>query len=112
MIRRPPRSTRTDTLFPYTTLFRSAPVAAQRDQHLDDQQQDERRHGIDDGIGQLSHGDVSHRLTKGPAAPGPASPTDRTGFASATPTPPPPCPDAASPPRTSARKSTRLNSRH
>src|SRR3546814_5464605 len=29
MIRRPPRSTRTDTLFPYTTLFRSAdPVAA------------------------------------------------------------------------------------
>src|SRR3546814_8834154 len=26
MIRRPPRSTRTDTLFPYTTLFRSIPV--------------------------------------------------------------------------------------
>src|SRR3546814_3827116 len=26
MIRRPPRSTRTDTLFPYTTLFRSQPV--------------------------------------------------------------------------------------
>src|SRR3546814_11419828 len=25
MIRRPPRSTRTDTLFPYTTLFRSPP---------------------------------------------------------------------------------------
>src|SRR3546814_4176035 len=25
MIRRPPRSTRTDTLFPYTTLFRSLP---------------------------------------------------------------------------------------
>src|SRR3546814_14036796 len=25
MIRRPPRSTRTDTLFPYTTLFRSRP---------------------------------------------------------------------------------------
>src|SRR3546814_17205842 len=45
MIRRPPRSTRTDTLFPYTTLFRSVagarrglclpldlhPVAARRD---------------------------------------------------------------------------------
>src|SRR3546814_3654019 len=36
MIRRPPRSTRTDTLFPYTTLFRSnlkgaqAQVAAQQ----------------------------------------------------------------------------------
>src|SRR3546814_2946947 len=26
MIRRPPRSTRTDTLFPYTTLFRSSPA--------------------------------------------------------------------------------------
>src|SRR3546814_1144686 len=25
MLRRPPRSTRTDTLFPYTTLFRSRP---------------------------------------------------------------------------------------
>src|SRR3546814_3031036 len=28
MRRRPPRSTRTDTLFPYTTLFRSAPDQA------------------------------------------------------------------------------------
>src|SRR3546814_3478124 len=27
MIRRPPRSTRTDTLFPYTTLFRSLAIA-------------------------------------------------------------------------------------
>src|SRR3546814_15687945 len=27
MIRRPPRSTRTDTLFPYTTLFRSRRLA-------------------------------------------------------------------------------------
>src|SRR3546814_2521262 len=45
MIRRPPRSTRTDTLFPYTTLFRSRgviacggelerAVAAQRQQRL------------------------------------------------------------------------------
>src|SRR3546814_2255550 len=30
MIRRPPRSTRTDTLFPYTTLFRSALEARSR----------------------------------------------------------------------------------
>src|SRR3546814_12269026 len=29
MIRRPPRSTRTDTLFPYTTLFRSPHVGDQ-----------------------------------------------------------------------------------
>src|SRR3546814_5821417 len=28
MIRRPPRSTRTDTLFPYTTLFRSKALSA------------------------------------------------------------------------------------
>src|SRR3546814_1697733 len=31
MIRRPPRSTRTDTLFPYTTLFRSYAAAASYD---------------------------------------------------------------------------------
>src|SRR3546814_16522948 len=31
MIRRPPRSTRTDTLFPYTTLFRSHGRGADRD---------------------------------------------------------------------------------
>src|SRR3546814_5701293 len=30
MIRRPPRSTRTDTLFPYTTLFRSPPARRRR----------------------------------------------------------------------------------
>src|SRR3546814_11507751 len=30
MIRRPPRSTRTDTLFPYTTLVRSDPAAQDR----------------------------------------------------------------------------------
>src|SRR3546814_2872517 len=30
MIRRPPRSTRTDTLFPYTTLFRSTSIKVQK----------------------------------------------------------------------------------
>src|SRR3546814_9317056 len=30
MLRRPPRSTRTDSLFPYTTLFRSAAFEARR----------------------------------------------------------------------------------
>src|SRR3546814_2693589 len=30
MIRRPPRSTRTDTLFPYTTLFRSPDAVLRR----------------------------------------------------------------------------------
>src|SRR3546814_3351430 len=33
MIRRPPRSTRTDTLFPYTTLFRSQPKAIDSNQN-------------------------------------------------------------------------------
>src|SRR3546814_3238996 len=33
MIRRPPRSTRTDTLFPYTTLFRSGYFAIARRMH-------------------------------------------------------------------------------
>src|SRR3546814_4617046 len=31
MIRRPPRSTRTDTLFPYTTLFRSDSISIAKD---------------------------------------------------------------------------------
>src|SRR3546814_9759949 len=36
MIRRPPRSTRTDTLFPYTTLFRSGfPVLAAIERYID-----------------------------------------------------------------------------
>src|SRR3546814_5181677 len=34
MIRRPPRSTRTDTLFPYTTLFRSPDLRRPRLSHL------------------------------------------------------------------------------
>src|SRR3546814_7378599 len=42
MIRRPPRSTRTDTLFPYTTLFRSAAVFAAMPEA-----QDEDRRGRD-----------------------------------------------------------------
>src|SRR3546814_16763587 len=34
MIRRPPRSTRTDTLFPYTTLFRSVVASLRNDRAL------------------------------------------------------------------------------
>src|SRR3546814_19466348 len=36
MIRRPPRSTRTDTLFPYTTLFRSVQLQARAVTDFDD----------------------------------------------------------------------------
>src|SRR3546814_5333487 len=34
MRRRPPRSTRTDTLFPYTTLFRSAMLIVADKEHI------------------------------------------------------------------------------
>src|SRR3546814_12018861 len=34
MIRRPPRSTRTDTLFPYTTLFRSYVLGDEADRRI------------------------------------------------------------------------------
>src|SRR3546814_20534266 len=36
MIRRPPRSTRTDTLCPYTTLFRSRGNGQKKERRLDD----------------------------------------------------------------------------
>src|SRR3546814_12202460 len=52
MIRRPPRSTRTDTLFPYTTLFRSALLHDRRGDH------EGRRHGFDVAalLDELLHG--------------------------------------------------------
>src|SRR3546814_992886 len=43
MIRRPPRSTRTDTLFPYTTLFRSLAVAHRLDAGAHDLGDERRR---------------------------------------------------------------------
>src|SRR3546814_2058524 len=50
MIRRPPRSTRTDTLFPYTTLFRSREI-----QRLD------RVHHISPHAWPAEHGFSQHR---------------------------------------------------
>src|SRR3546814_5449500 len=55
MIRRPPRSTRTDTLFPYTTLFRSLLV----ERHLRDQLGDEAVHLR---IGAHPSGGIDRRL--------------------------------------------------
>src|SRR3546814_12207910 len=50
MIRRPPRSTRTDTLFPYTTLFRSpgylGPAALNRAWTLVNDVRDGDRRGV------------------------------------------------------------------
>src|SRR3546814_19742105 len=64
MIRRPPRSTRTDTLFPYTTLFRSL-----RRQRLADQRallrgQLVAQHAARDGVPAAFHGklvDLPHQ---------------------------------------------------
>src|SRR3546814_7694027 len=49
MIRRPPRSTRTDTLFPYTTLFRSGERDTRPDLWLEGRQPNRRgpRRGVE-----------------------------------------------------------------
>src|SRR3546814_14250257 len=51
MIRRPPRSTRTDTLFPYTTLFRShvQPALASAQIHIRDITGSDLRGALADG---------------------------------------------------------------
>src|SRR3546814_1256166 len=59
MIRRPPRSTRTDTLFPYTTLFRSprrGPAHPQGE-----------RLGLPDGHARFRGSDVHGRPDRGDA---------------------------------------------
>src|SRR3546814_13959256 len=63
MIRRPPRSTRTDTLFPYTTLFRSprlragGPPLLLPERTLDGVPRGGRHHGRRDAA-QLRHGQI------------------------------------------------------
>src|SRR3546814_1293161 len=75
MIRRPPRSTRTDTLFPYTTLFRSAarqPVEAEADTEAEAVQQDRRGHeaeAVGEARGRGGHlGAVGDAVEHGKAA--------------------------------------------
>src|SRR3546814_4477437 len=81
MIRRPPRSTRTDTLFPYTTLFRSIifdvrhAFRAARDHHV----RRARLHhhcGLDDRLQSRTASAVElearHRLRETRREPGPA----------------------------------------
>src|SRR3546814_2000845 len=63
MTRPPPRSTRTDTLFPYTTLFRSAHVL-ERPRLVRAEHDRGRRSDADQLIGlgvELGHRDVVHR---------------------------------------------------
>src|SRR3546814_2919349 len=59
MLRRPPRSTRTDTLFPYTTLFRSRSLFHFASEHT------LKKRGLDDVSAMLGCSDrmaVAHRL--------------------------------------------------
>src|SRR3546814_4269115 len=63
MIRRPPRSTRTDTLFPYTTLFRSRQGAAAAD--VPRHRRDVRRHVAGHAAGRA---DTAGRPRQGRAA--------------------------------------------
>src|SRR3546814_21135511 len=64
MIRRPPRSTRTDTLFPYTTLFRSAGAARARTRR---HRPNRDRIGVDGGGGGAVRARV-RALSAGPGA--------------------------------------------
>src|SRR3546814_3805072 len=63
MIRRPPRSTRTDTLFPYTTLFRSVKllqVHAEGAVEVEDVGAD----GLAGGIGEVDAGEAEGILQR------------------------------------------------
>src|SRR3546814_6353430 len=64
MIRRPPRSTRTDTLFPYTTLFRSVVERAKLYRHARSTRQDARI--VEAGLG--DRGERRASLTSNRAA--------------------------------------------
>src|SRR3546814_2011510 len=66
MIRRPPRSTRTDTLFPYTTLFRSSPGSRGRSRHATGQSRGRNR--IGQGLAPRRDRDCC-RATEGKARP-------------------------------------------
>src|SRR3546814_11020657 len=68
MIRRPPRSTRTDTLCPYTTLFRSAGAVARLiDVVAGQHSEPDRSAGVDRGTRQAVGRGLAHVLEVGRA---------------------------------------------
>src|SRR3546814_17073417 len=87
MIRRPPRSTRTDTLFPYTTLFRSdaveaallAPEEADRDHGAEGNDEEyhphRRRKDQRQMVGQRARPVASHCSSTTPRPAGSTTPT-------------------------------------
>src|SRR3546814_11800224 len=97
MIRRPPRSTRTDTLFPYTTLFRSSEYDALLQGRQECGQNIDKLCYTSSGLA-VWGADRRHSLLHPASAVG-----DRRDFRSDI------C-DSIIPPRD--RKSTRLNSSH
>src|SRR3546814_3347607 len=99
MLRRPPRSTRTDTLFPYTTLFRSRFVGGKAVRPLNDRQ----HAGTKD---RRPFGDVIGRRARGV----PVLCTGRVGIGEQVSHWP--SPSARLPNANKDRKSTRLNSSH
>src|SRR3546814_16317015 len=92
MIRRPTRSTRTDTLFPYTTLFRSE-IKEKKDQLENAVQQVQRATTLNGALGMI---DSATQAANDPitAIVPPASTGEKMTFSEAD------------------RKSTRLNSSH
>src|SRR3546814_2975538 len=63
MVRRPPRSTRTDTLFPYTTRFRSEIAAEEHARHVAEREKrarERRRLGLF-GAGEVAGSRLHHR---------------------------------------------------
>src|SRR3546814_12683604 len=93
IIRRPPRSTRTDTLFPYTTLFRSA-VLPEVEALYGVPQRPEYHPEVDTGVHVELVCDMAARLAPGDTVIGFAALTHDLGKA------------------LTDRKSTRLNSSH
>src|SRR3546814_9824556 len=67
MIRRPPRSTRTDTLFPYTSLFRSDAAHRRREQEIEPHRDQEDGHEGGEKVraGILDRRRAEHRAGKG-----------------------------------------------
>src|SRR3546814_5556533 len=64
MRRRPPISTRTDTLFPYTTLFRSDQHRLARREFGDDRGFIIRKHALDVVLQTFGRGDVDARVAR------------------------------------------------
>src|SRR3546814_9135743 len=75
MILRPPRSTRTDTLFPYTTLFRSA-HAEVGSPHSSEEAGESRRSEGGDGLRKSGPRQMSFVFADSPSGDGKEEPSD------------------------------------